>query len=85
MSEVKEYDISNLADILKTVNNKNIDCFIKDFEEWLRLSVHLKSQMSIKLFEKMGMLKLPSSFKWKDDGKNDTTIIINKMDNGKNE
>lgn len=59
---MKEYKIKTLKDITNTVNESNIDGFLKDFSQWLQLVVEVKKNNSpyLKLVD--------SEFEWTDDG-----------------
>jgi len=72
----KEYNITTLEDILKVVNNKNIDNFLIDFSNWLHMNIKLKSSFKIKAAIKLGIVKIPNNFSWTDDKKNNITLIV---------
>jgi hypothetical protein len=68
----KTYHIKTIKELMEIVTEKNIDCFLIDFENWLRLSVKLKS-IAKQTGSKMKML---DEFGWIDDGTNDAFITI---------
>ena len=63
--------IRTLEDIRNVITIENVDCFLKDFETWLRLSLITKDieRDTVKEVE-------PTVFKWIDDGKNDIKVNI---------
>ena len=73
----KVIELRTIEDMLNVVNCKNIANFLKDFNQYLELTV-----LARELNKEMGM-KIPTEpvLKWIDDGKNDVSInieIVNK-------
>ena len=69
-----KHDIKTIWDILKVVNSKNKENFLKDFSAWLDINIHLKEQV-----KEMGLkkaVKIKPNLVWIDDGKNDIRINI---------
>ena len=66
---MKSYKIQTLTDILKAVNEKNIDGFLKDFEAWLRVSLEVK-KFSSDFSEFLKLDEEGIGFTWNDDNEN---------------
>jgi hypothetical protein len=64
----KKYEIRTIEDILKVISEKNINNFIRDFENFL--GIYLKSQKHFN--GKMKLIK----YIWEDDGKNNNKMKI---------
>jgi hypothetical protein len=72
----KTYKIQTLSDILDVVNPDNIECFKKDFSEWLNHRVFIKQAIN-EINKNAGVnVEVPNEFTWIDDGKNNADIII---------
>lgn len=69
-----KHDIKTIWDILKVVNSKNKENFLKDFSAWLDINIYLKEQVKKARIEKAVNIK--SNFIWIDDGKNDISVNI---------
>lgn len=62
--KAKEYKIKTIEDIMKAVDSGNIDGFLKDFEQFLRMSIMARELSTPDLYldiTKMGFI-------WNDDG-----------------
>ena len=73
-----KHDIKTIEDILRVVNSKNKENFLKDFSAWLDINIHLKEQIK-KLKGKVNLKSV--NFVWIDDGKNDISVNIKVEEN----
>lgn len=69
-----KHDIKTIEDIVNTVNEDNIENFLKDFSTWLDV------RLSIKGTPLENAMIDSDTFKWIDDGENDTIINIKKVE-----
>lgn len=73
---MKEYKLKTIEDIIKVVDENNVDNFIKDFTAFLGLCILQKTCNKIE-----GVItKHEPIFCWIDDGKNDIKINIKIVD-----
>ena len=68
-----KYHIKTIEEILKIVNEDNVNNFIKDFSNWLkfRLSIQSKKVKGVEM-----VIDNDDTFKWIDDGKNNIKLNI---------
>ena len=71
----RQHHIRTLRDILEVVDEKNVEGFIKDFSDWLRILVVVAKidPSQIKVNDK-------DIFTWIDDGKNNVHVKFHKME-----
>jgi hypothetical protein len=69
-----KHNIKTIEDILNAVNEDNVESFLKDFSTWLDVRLTIKGTP----FEK-AMID-SDTFKWIDDGENNTIINIKKVE-----
>jgi hypothetical protein len=62
--------LNTIKEILAVLNEKNVDTFIIDFTNWLKIRVEIKGM------EAFLVDKNPDTFRWIDDGKNNCHITI---------
>lgn len=62
--KAKEYKIKTIEDIMKAVDSGNIDGFLKDFEQFLRMSIMARELSTPDLY--LDITKV--GFIWNDDG-----------------
>jgi len=66
------HELKTIEDILKVVNEDNVDNFLKDFSTWIKVQIATK-----KVNEAIGGgLTMNPVLKWIDDGKNDITAKV---------
>jgi len=66
----REYKLNTIKEIIDILDNKNVDSFLIDFNNFLRFKVSLKELKEIKVET------TDDCFNWIDDGKNDVNINI---------
>lgn len=69
----KEYKIKTIDEIFEVVNEDNVDCFLEDFSNFVKIKVSMR-----KIIEDFSIstCKPSTGFNWIDDGKNDAEITI---------
>lgn len=77
---MKRHEIRTLRDILEVVDDKNIEYFIKDFSDWLRILVVVG-----KLDKTQIKLMNSDIFTWIDDKKNNVHVKFHKQQEAKHE
>ena len=68
---MKEYEIKTLEDVLRVVNDKNVDNFLVDFERWLKIAIATDALTALGIERKN-----PLAMLWIDDGKTDIKINV---------
>lgn len=64
------HEIKTIADVMRVVNDENIEDFLKDFEGFLRFSLLTQAVAASVSGE------YTSSFVWIDDGEHNVRIIL---------
>ena len=72
----KSHNIETLKDVIEIINEKNIKCFLVDFENWLRLGLTLKKIAKESPMIKRVEISKENTFKWTDDNKNDINLSV---------
>ena len=82
--EDNKHEIKTIEDVLRVVNSKNKENFLKDFSAWLDINIQIKE----KIIEEFGkvvnlseedlkeQIKVKQNLIWIDDGKNDIKVDI---------
>lgn len=82
--EDKKYEINTIDMVIQVVNEDNIDNFLVDFGNFLRMALMNKNLGKMAYaFGAIKELPPPAKFTWIDDGKNDATINVNLKDERK--
>jgi len=79
MENKKEHKIKTINEIFEVVNEENVDCFLEDFSNFVRIRLETKTMCEM-LFVPDYIernVKFENSFNWIDDRKNDININVN--------
>ena len=73
----KKHELKTISDIVKVVNEKNVDNFLIDFGDWLNATLQVNSlNDTLSKVSKLKIIQDIDKMIWIDDGKNDGKIII---------
>jgi hypothetical protein len=77
MSKYTTYHLRTIKGILSVITEDNVDAFLKDFELWLKLHLHVETMNKVAKTNGLGRVETQDEeFTWIDDGKHDMHVNL---------
>ena len=72
-----QYELKTIADITKAVNEKNLENFVADFREFLRLTLEVRKVSELLSSTGVGEVRdIGNTMRWIDDGKTGLSKVV---------